>query len=366
MTINKIAFLFIMQASISLLVILPSCTSPSPTPEATQPLAVRTIQVHKGSVRETLNYIGTVHSQNEIKVLARVVGKVSDLPVKEGENARRRAAIAYIAAPEMNARVSRLRAEVLRAKEESGFLCQQSETDRNLLSQKVISKLKSDASRQKCKSSKAALRAAKASLKELNSLAGNTVERAPFDGKVLQWLTEPGENVMPGRPILTFGDEPLEVRVKVHEKDVGAGIQKGTSVILFPKRSDSIQSEVSFVAPMAIGPGRMIEVRIPIKKVNATSLQHGMSVDVSFVVREKTEAVLVPINALGKNEHGFGVYIVRDKTARWKKVTPSIQENGQVAIEADLKISDRVVVGNLDALHDNTKVYPVDLERVVK
>jgi RND family efflux transporter MFP subunit len=366
MAINKDAFSPVMQASISLLLFLSSCTSSSPASESTRPLAVRTIQVRTGPIRETLHYVGTIHSRNEIKVLARVVGKVANLPIKEGETARRGAAIAHIAAPEMDARVTRLHAEASRAQEESAFLCQQSETDRNLLASNAISKLKSDASRQKCESSRAVLKAAKAGLNELMVLAGNTVERAPFDGKVLQWLTEPGENLMPGRPILLFGDEQLEVRVAVHEKDVGAGIQTGTSVILFPDRPNPIRAKVSFVASVATGLGRMVGVRIPVMQTSVTGLQHGMSIDVSFVVREKLEAVLVPVNAVGKKKHGFGVYLVRDEIARWKSVTTSIREKGWIAVEADLKNGDRVVLGNLEAVRDGTAVYPVDSERVAK
>jgi RND family efflux transporter MFP subunit len=295
-----------------------------------------------------------------------VIGKVSKLPYKEGEKARRRAVIAYIAAPEMDARVTRLRAEVSRAKEESVFLCQQSETDRHLLANHAISQLKNDVSRQKCESSKAALKAAEAGLIELGVLAGNTVERAPFDGKILRWLTEPGENVMPGRPVLMFGDEPLEVRVAVHEKDMGAGIQKGTRVILFPDRFAPVRSEVSFISPMAIGRGRMVEVRIPITKKDAMGWQHGMSVDLGFVIREETKALLVPIHAVAKNEHGSGVFVVLGTTAKWKNVISSIQEKGWVAVDSDLKNGDRVVVGNLEALKEGTKVYPVDSERLGK
>jgi len=343
---------------------LASCKSPAPTDEVTRPLAVRTIQVRTGPIKEVLNYVGTVHSRNEIKVLARVAGKVAALPVKEGETARRGAAVAYIAAPEMDARVTRLHADVSRAQEESAFLCQQAKTDLNLLASNAISKLKSDASRQKCESSRAALKAANAGLSELKVLAGNTVERAPFNGKVLQWLAAPGENAMPGRPILIFGDQPLEVRVKVHEKDIGAGIEKGTRVILSPARPDPTRAEVSFVAPVAIGPGRMLEVRIPVTKKDVSGLQHGMSIDVSFVTSEKPEAVMVPVQALGKKKIGFGVYVVHDDIARWKTVRPSIREKGWIAVEADLKIGERVVVGNLEVVQDGSAVYPVDSERL--
>ncbi|MBW2700839.1 MAG: efflux RND transporter periplasmic adaptor subunit [Deltaproteobacteria bacterium] len=343
--------------------LLSSCKAPVAPPQAEAPLAVRTLAVRSGSIRETIRYIGTVHSQNEIKVLARVAGRASRLPVKEGEKARRGAAIAYIAAPEMDARVSRLHAEVSRANKESAYLCQQAETDGTLLASKAISKWKSDASRQKCESSRAALMAAEAGLNELTVLAGNTVERAPFEGKVLLWLTEPGENLMPGRPILIFGDEALEVRVAVHEKDIGAAVKTGTQVILFPDHPAPIRAKVAFVAPMVAGPGRMVEVRVPVSKEDAQRFRHGASIDVDFVVHEKPQALLVPSDAVDKKKSGFGVYFVQNDVATWKEVVPSIRNRGWIAIESGLKAGDLVVAGNLDALQDGMVVYPVKSER---
>jgi membrane fusion protein, multidrug efflux system len=340
-----------------------SCKPSSPGPEPERPLAVRTIAVRTGPIKESIQYVGTVHSRNEIKVLARVAGKVSELPVMEGETAKQGKALAQISAPEMVARVTRLKADVVRAEEESAFLCQQSQLDMTLSKSGAIRKINADASLQKCKSSKAGLKAAKAGLKEIKSLAGNAIERAPFDGKVLNWLTEPGENTMPGRPILMFGDETLEVRVSVHEKDVGAGIQKGTKVIMTLEHSDPVTAEVSFVAPLAMGPGRMVEVRIPVAQGDVNRLQHGRSIDVNFVVREANEAVMIPVNALGKYKSESGVYVVHNNTAQWKPVTASIRENGWVAVAADLKNTDRVVVGNLAVVQDGSVVYPVDFER---
>ncbi|NOZ00382.1 MAG: HlyD family efflux transporter periplasmic adaptor subunit [Deltaproteobacteria bacterium] len=245
---------------------LSSCGSPSLPSKSPQPMAVRIAAVRIGHVKDSLRYVGTVHSRNEIKVLARVAGKVAQLPIKEGETADRGDVLARIAAPEMNARVSRLKAEVARARKESAFLCRQAEVDQRLLSSNAISKVKDDASRQKCASSRAALKAARAGLNELKVMAGNTVESAPFPGTVLQWLAEPGENLMPGRPILMFGDAPLEIRVQVYEKDVIAGIGKGTSVILLPDPQHEVRAAVASVSPMAVGPGRMVEIQSPSRK----------------------------------------------------------------------------------------------------
>jgi len=314
-------------------------------------------------MKETIQYVGTVHSKDEIRVLARVAGRVAALPVKEGEMARRGAAVAVIAAPEMSARVSKVYAEVARAREESAFLCRLAETDRFLLKSQTISRIKADGSRQKCASSKAALQAAKASLKEVRAVRGKAVERAPFDGKVLKWLAEPGENAMPGRPILIFGGEALEIRVLVNEKDIEGGIARGTAVILLSASGLSIRASVGDVSAMASGPGRMLEVRIPLPKKQSFVLRHGMSIDVTFVLGEESNAMSVPALAVFKKDSGYGVFLVRHKVAHWVPVTPSIHEGAWIAVTGKLAVDDRVVVGNLEAVRPGQRVYPVAKEK---
>ena len=336
-----------------------ACRKTDPQSQAQKALAVRTAKVRSGSIKELVRYVGTVHSREEIKVLARVAGRVAALPVAEGKQAKRGKAVAVIAAPEMSARVSRVYAEVARAREESAFLCQQAKTDEKLLRSHVIPRIKADASRQKCISSKAALRAVKASLKELRAVRGKTVERAPFDGTVLKWLAQPGENAMPGRPILIFGGKALEVRVLVHEKDVEAGIHKGTAVLLRLGGKDEVRAAVAQVAPMAAGPGRMFEVRIPLTKEQSGSLRHGMSLDLAFVLHEAEKATSVPALAVTQRDSATGVYVVRKDRTRWVPVTTSYREGEWVAVEGKLSPGDQVVVGNLDAVQSGMLVYPV-------
>ncbi|MCD6499337.1 MAG: efflux RND transporter periplasmic adaptor subunit [Deltaproteobacteria bacterium] len=322
-------------------------------------LAVRTAVVRRGAIKKTIQYIGTVHSHDEIRVLARVPGRVAALPVKEGGTARRGAVVAVIAAPEMSARVSKVYAEVARAREESAFLCRLAKANRFLLDSQAISRIKEDGSRQKCASSKAALRAAKASLKEVRVVRGKTVERAPFDGKVLKWLAQPGENVMPGRPILIFGGEALEIRVLVNERDIEGGIARGTPVIVSSSDGTTVRAKVGEVSAMAVGPGRMLEVRIPWRKKHMRMLRHGMSVDVEFVLDEKADATSVPALALLKKDSKVGVFVVRHETAHWVPVTPSIHEGRWIAVVGKVSAGERVVVGNLEAVRTGQHVYPV-------
>ena len=340
---------------------LPACSREAPAMEK-RPVAVRVEEVRVGPMRETIRYVGTVHSQNEITVLARAQGKVAELPVEEGGQVERGDVLVTIAAPETGARLSRIRADTTRMKEESSFLCDQARIESKLLSEQVVSEVQASSSRQKCASSAAALKASRAAVREQSAMAENTVERAPFDGQVLRWLSNPGENVMPGRPVLMLGNDPLEVRVMVHERDLSAGIGAGTPVILGLPRGDSIRAVIERFAPMATGPGRMFEAIIPLGADQRDHVHHGESMDVRFVVGEVEVATTVPVAALGDLGDGHVVYVIRDGIARSASVVPGIREGDRVEIDADLKDGDHVAVTNLKALKDGLAVYPVEID----
>lgn len=361
-------FLRLMQGNIYLqmagatLLFGASCSGQSDQIMPSPPLAVRTAQVGKDTVQATVRYVGTVHSHNEIIVLARMAGRLAELPASEGQVIDQGEVIARIVAPETSARVDRLRAEVARLQRESEFVCSQADVDEQLSIKNAISRVAASASRLKCESARGGLAASKASLRESDVMATYAVEKAPFTGTILKWMTKPGENVMPGRPVLQMGDPSLEILVRVNEKDIAAGIGLGTRVILEPDGKNSIITRVSEVAPLAVGRGRTVEVRIPLKRSTGEGFRHGQSVDVAFVIAEQADSKTVPIQAVVNRQGADGVFRVVDRKARWVAVKTSVNDRGVVAVEGALKPGDQIVTSNLDIVTDQMALWPVSEE----
>lgn len=347
---------------------LSACQRESPRGAAVAaPVAVRTVVVRRGAMQETLDYVGTVHSENEVTVLARMAGKVIEIPVAEGEVAVTGAVLARIAAPDTDVRVSRLGGEVGRAEEESAFLCRQARTDRELVKTKAISPIKADTSQQRCDASRSGVRSARASLRELEIVAAKTVEFAPFAGTVLQWVARPGENTMPGRPLLLFGDAPLELRVQVHEKDIARGIAPGMTALVDLGGDEPVATKVSFVGPVARGLGRAVEVRLAVPPglpaappgSAQAGLRHGTSVDVRFVLKRLADTRSVPRSAVARTAEGSALFVVADDRLRRVVLTPGLEEAGWVSVGGAVSEGSHVVVGNLDVLRDGQPVYAV-------
>ncbi|MFO8071766.1 MAG: efflux RND transporter periplasmic adaptor subunit [Polyangia bacterium] len=320
-------------------------------------VAVRIAAVTQEDLARRIGYVGTVHSRREVKVRARTAGAVLSL-AGEGEVVSEGQTLARITAPEIAARASRMKAEVRRARTERGFTCESYETDRKLGEAGVLSSRQVAMSERACDAATAALAAARAGSREVGATRGKTSEQAPFGGLVLQWLVEPGQNVMPGTPLLILGGHELELRVQVAERDLERGVREGvpTSVRL---GGESHRLPVSTVAPMAVGPARASEVGIPLPGEPTPAPTHGTSARVDFLVAEVRGAVAVPDKALVEADGASVVFLVEDGRARQVAVTPGIHDRGLIEVKGELSVGASVAVSNQDLLRDGASVFAV-------
>ncbi len=327
-------------------------------PAAAAPLAVRVTPARSKALREVARYIGSVRAAREIDLVARLPGTLTALPIPEGGRAAAGEPLAIIATPDLEARQARLRAELRRASSDRAYLCGVARTDRELVDAGALEGARRDASVRACRSSEAAVEASRAAIAELEATLEKRVDPAPFDGRVLDRLAEPGANVAPGRPLLRFGSDALEIEVRVTESDVRRGVDEGTAALV-QLDGATWRTRVLTVAPSAVGPGRTLEVRVALPPEAVDRVRHGMSVEVAFVLREAPEDVAVPLEAVRQDAAGHHVFVVRDAVVHAVAITPGASSDGWVSTGGALPSGADVVVGELGLLEDGLTVYPV-------
>ncbi len=326
------------------------------------PQAIRVEVARRGSLVQRLDYVGTVHSRREVKVMARVPGTVVDLPMAEGQRARKGVTIARLRARDLAASYARTSAELKRARSERDYQCRWYKQYRSLHAAGTVSSLAMSSHRRACQGATAAYRSARASLAMRGAIASKIRERAPFTGRVLQWLAEPGQNVMPGQPMLLFGNDELEVRVQVVESDLRQAIRVGTPVLIRTGRTVHLL-KVDAVAPMARGLGRTVEVKINLPPSARRWLRNGMSSRVSFVLARETKAVTVSTRAVRRQADRSFIFVVEGRKVRRVPVKLGVREGRWVAVHGDLPEQFSVAVSNLEMLSDETRVYPVKVQQ---
>lgn len=343
--------------SLSALLVGMSCDAPPEVPDS-PPLAIRVSEAQIRRVTHGLDYVGTVHAQNELRVLARIPGTLVELPVPEGELAQKGDLLAKLTAHDLAASYQRTAAELTRAKAEKEHQCNWYAQYRKLGAAGTVSDLVVDRHRQACLTAGSSVSASRSSRRLQGAMLSKTREQAPFSGKVLEWLAEPGQNVQPGQPILLFGKEDLEIRAQVAEGDVQRHVRVGAPVrILVAGESHLLR--VERVAPTARGQGRMVEVRVPLPASLRKGLRHGMSVNMAFVVTERDKALAIPAAALTERDGHQGLFLLEDKTVRWVQVRVTAQDGRWAAVEGQLPTRFAVAVTNLEMLEDRAQVYPV-------
>jgi membrane fusion protein, multidrug efflux system len=342
---------------LSVLVALVGCSRQEP-PAPPRPQPVRTVEVRTGTLQERVDSLGTVHSRRAVQVVAQLPGTLVELPFSEGAQVEAGEVVARIAAPENAARLERARAEREKARAERDHACDRYATDRTLGELGDLSRAQVDVGKKGCEAASAALRATVAAFGEASSVGARSVERAPFEAVVLDWLADPGQTVAPGRALLRLGTVELELRVAVSERDVLRGVGEGT-VALVRHGEVPVRTTVGRLSPQAQGASRARQAHLVLAPEQAAGLVPGMSVHVSFVLAEAVDAVAVPRRALRERDGRTQLYVVEGETITEHQVATGPEQDGWVAIEPPLPPGTRVVVGELTTLDPGRPVYAV-------
>lgn len=175
---------------------------------------------------------------------------------------------------------------------------------------------------------------------------------APMDGIVLKEDGEVGDMVDPGVILYRIGLEtPLWVVADVNEEDIPR-VQKGQKALL---RNDAfadqvLQGFVKQITPAGDPVSKTFRVRIGLP--SDTPLRVGMSVEANIVSNERSNALVIPINAI-VNDH---VFALDGGRVRIRKVKIGLRGTGAVEILEGLNDGDLVVSPARPDLRDGANV----------
>jgi RND family efflux transporter MFP subunit len=301
-------------------------------------------------LNHTISYVGTVHARREIKVNAQVPGTVVDLPLGEGALVSQGQLVAEISAPELAASTERVRAD-------QEYWCRRLDTDDRLVAAAALPAEQAEVTRRACRSARAALAEAEAQL-------AKTRELAPARGRILSWLVEPGQHVLPGQGLVLLGAQGLELHVEVVDEDLRRGIAVGTIAAVRTRDRDVIHTRVSEIAPVTTGAARTFTVKVPLPETEAFGLRVGASTAIDFTLASCTECVAVPAEAVDRAGDDAYLFLVRDGLALLAPVDAGIEDGGLMQVSLVWNGTDRVAVSNLASLADSTPVFPVEVQGV--
>jgi RND family efflux transporter MFP subunit len=278
-----------------------------------------------------------------------MMGYVTRVPVKVGQQVRRGQLLASIQNEGIQAKMAQASAGIAEAT--AAFENAQKDFQRfeNLFEAGSASRKELDDMRSRYEMARARLNAAQEMKKEVQAEMSYVEIRAPFNGQVTQTFVEAGDLANPGMPLVAMENpDHFEVRAMIPENEV-ASVKEGDRVEVTVKSIDAhLSGSVSELSGSAMGTGGQYLVTISLPEAEA-GLRSGMYASVRFPRSDSKTAgpktLLIPKEALVTRGQLTGVYTVSQNERallRWVRLGREFGE--QVEVLSGLQSGESLVV----------------------
>lgn len=280
-----------------------------------QKVGVQVAKAKKGTIVSTVSAPGNIKAETEVKISAYVMGRITHLPVKEGDHVKKGQVLVQIDPAAYLAQVKQARASLELAQAnlaQSEILYKRNQElfQKGLLSQEAFEQVATQHRLDLARVSQA-----QAALDQAQDTYRKTTITSPIDGTVVQLNVELGEVVVtgtmnnPGSVIMTVADmSQMEVEAQVDEsevKDIAVGQPAEIQVDALP--SQKFSGVVSQVGNAAVSTsslssaGSAASVNYLVRvRINEKSdlLRSGMSANVEITTANKKDILVVPIQSV--------------------------------------------------------------------
>jgi membrane fusion protein, multidrug efflux system len=307
------------------------------------PTTVETAEVVTSTMQASVRAVGTLLAEASAVLRAEVPGQVLAIHFDEGQLVRKGDRLFSIEATVLEAEVNEAQANAERST--AAF-----ERAREMYSKKLISANDYDTAEANRNVDVARLLSSRAKL-------AKTVIRAPFDGFVGLREINVGDYATVGQALVNVVQlDPLRVEFSVPETlmpKLAAGLPVSVNTDAYP--DESFGGTITAVAPQIDVAGHSVAARASLPNA-ALKLRPGFFVRVSVTLAEKTDALMVPEEAIWPVGQDKTVYVVVDGKAQQRKVVLGERLPGQVEILSGLEAGETIVTAGQMKLHEGAAV----------
>ena len=302
-------------------------------------------------------------------------GGVMRLLVQEGQSVRRGQLIATISdgglSDQLNqakiqvdqARSQLQQAEIQRDLAKITFEKQQSLWNQNIGSEMQFLQAKTnfETSEKQVNAARQQISAAQKGVSGIESQLAKTRLLAPFNGRVEQIITQSGQAVSPGTPILRLvNPETLKAVSNVPETYL-AQIENGTrAIVSIPALDRKIESQVSLISS-AINPGnRTFRVEVPVDDMGGL-VKPNLNAELHLNDYTSENTIVLPLTVIREDRQGSFVFIVdniqgNQGVAKKVYVEVGSESNGEVEIIKGIEDGQIVISEGPKKIEEGDKV----------
>lgn len=301
------------------------------------------------TVVKSISAIGSMRSNESVIVAPEVAGRISEIPVTEGQAIKAGEPVVLLDATIYEAELVQAQAqlELSRANHKRASELKERGAGTVRAADEAVASLRND---------EAAVQLAQARLEKTRIVA-------PFDGVLGTRRVSVGAYLNPGDPVINLEQiDPLKVDFRIPEihleaVHLGQALQIETDA--FPEQI--FIGEVYAIDPLVDEDGRSVFVRARVPNTNGP-LRPGLFAEVTLVVDQHQNAILVPERAIVPLGEDQFVFRIVDGKAMMAKVAIGERSEGWVEITQGLAAGDVVISEGQMKLMDGAPVQIVPAE----
>jgi len=326
-------------------------------PAAIQSAQARVVESRQLETPVNLRSTGTVHARESAVISARVVGRIQQVLVREGESVRAGQTLVVLDDTELHSSVEQAQAGVKAAQNQQAA----AEADaklaastlgryRQLQAERSVSPQEMDEVAGRAEAAAARLEAVRAQAAAVRAqesgaraMLGYTRLVAPFSGVVTARMADPGTMAAPGVPLLQIDQAGvLQLQTTVDESAIGA-IHKGMKVVVEIKgvASGEITGTVAEINASADAASRGFTVKIDLP--SSSLLRAGMYGTAAFPNGSR-QAVFIPRSAFVMRGSLESAYVLDGQgIAQLRTVTLGATQGDLVEVLSGVSAGEKLV-----------------------
>lgn len=350
---NKIGIIF-MLLSLGLVI---GCSEENQA-QTNNETQVKTVNVETTTLQPTdfasyLRLVGTVEAANDVRLSAEASGQILRYAVDEGSTVKQGELIAKIDDSQLKKNQARLDAQTKQAKE----MYQR---------QKRLWEQDSIGSEIDYLNAKYQYQQSNAALEAINVQISKTNVRAPFDAIVEDIITEAGEMVNPGMPIVRLiASNYIKVTAGVPARYADVVSVGDSAQIWFDTQSsDTLRGSIMFVGNAIDQQARTFRIEIAMPNHNR-QYKIGMIANLKLRTVRRPQSLVISKEFVYRNHDQYVVYIVgKDQeghlVARQQPIEMGPSYANNVVVANGLQPTDRLITVGSSYLNDGTRIQIVD------
>lgn len=318
---------------------------------APPPMPVEISTVTSGTIVDRFEAVGTLEALEAVTVVSQIDALAIDIPFQEGALIETGELIAQLDDAQLKAEEAR--AEALLDQRKISY-----ERIKSIVEQKA-------AAQQDLDDAAAALKVAEADLTLIRARLAKTRIVAPFTGLVGARRVSPGAFLRSGEPITDLARvDQLRVIFYAPERYVSSlssGAEVTVSTPVYPDYE--LKGKISVVEPVVDPATRSVKIIARVGNT-ANKFRPGMSANVSAVLNQRKNALIIPDEAIFAEGNQNLVYVIKpDSSVKRTPVTLGARQPGTVEVLKGLEPGMKIVRAGHQKLFEGAKVFPVPQEQ---